>query len=76
MKKDELYCVILAKALFPLLKLTEGVAVHLDGKGYIVSKKFDEEFNEVRVSISRDDDMLYEDDLTLLWIHDEPIGNA
>jgi hypothetical protein len=73
---DKLAATLLARALFPLLKDTEGVCIHFEGKGYIVAKTLDGENNEPIVTVSRDDDMLQYLDLQLLWIHDEPVGNA
>jgi len=76
---DELHATIFVRALFPLLQENEGVAVHFEGKGYLVCKTANPELdgdNEVRVRLIEDDDMLNYPDLQLMWLHDEPVGNA
>ena len=79
MNQDKLYQTLFARSLFPLLQENEGVVVHLEGKGYVVCKTANPELdgdNDIRVRIIEDDDMLNYPDLQLLWLHDEPVGNA
>ncbi len=73
------FCAIFAKALFPLLKLNEGIVIHWDGNGYMVHKEFDDDAQEVQVKITQNDDYLTEfKDEQLCWLHDESevFGNA
>ena len=63
-------------AMFPLLQENEGVIVHHDGNGFIVAKVFDEEYREIQVKIMHDDSVLQQEDRRLVWLHNEPVGNA
>jgi len=79
MEYDEKYGNVFAQALFPLLQENEGVIVHNEGKGYIVCKSANEEVDGddvVRVRIIEDDSVLQYPHLNLIWVHDEPVGNA
>lgn len=76
MNNQDLWLAVMGRSLFPLLHLNEGVAVHYEGKGYIVAKLEDEDTHEVQIKVLHDDDMLNQMDLTMLWLHDEPVGNA
>ena len=74
-----LFETIFARSLFPLLKENEGVVVHHEGKGYIVWKGANFEADgdhEVRIRVVEDDDVLQYEDLSLIWMHNEPVGNA
>lgn len=79
MQQSKLFETLFARSLFATLQENEGVVVHYEGKGYIVCKTRNLEAdgdNELRVRIVEDNDMLQYDDLQLLWLHNEPVGNA
>ncbi len=60
---------LLAMAMFATLKEDEGVAVHFQGKGYLVCKQYDEDARQVQVKIFEDEDMLQYNDRDLLHLH-------
>ena len=70
------FCAIFARSLFPLLKLDEGVIIHWEKHAYIVHKSFDEDAQEVQIKISQDDDQLKEEDLRMVWLHNDVFGTA
>ena len=70
---------LFARSLFATLREDEGVVVHYEGQGYVVckSRSFEDDGdNEVRVRVYQNDDMLQYPDLSLIWLEDEPVGNA
>lgn len=61
---------IFAMGYFPLLQETEGVIVHYKGRGFVVVHE------NKQVKIKHDDDVLKLKDRSLVWVHNEQIGNA
>lgn len=79
MNEHELYTSVFGRALHALLQEDEGIVIHFEGEGYLVSKNSNialDGDDTVRVRITKDDDMLNYPDLQLMWLHDEPVGNA
>lgn len=68
----EAYSEIFGNSLFALLKNTEGVVVHYQGKGYAVAKVLDELTGTYKVKIFENTDYLDFPHLQLLWISEEP----
>lgn len=73
---DEQHNTILAQALFARLEENEGIVVHNGDHAYIVAKLFDDEADQIQMKILLDDDMLKQEHLQMLWLHDEPFGTA
>jgi len=67
---DEIAFPLFVKALSALLKETEGIVIHHEGKGYIVY------CGKEQLHILEDADYLNYSNLTMTWMHDEPVGNA
>lgn len=67
---------ILGMSLFSLLQENEGVVVHLDNTAYVVAKLFSDEETQWQITINEDSDLLQQNDRQLVWLHNEPVGNA
>lgn len=66
----ELLYSILGMGYFAVLKPTEGIIVHKDGKAYVIH------MDNEQVKITEDNELLQYKDRSWVWMHDEPVGNA
>ena len=71
-KDHKTNALLLAAALGVVLEQDEGVVVHHEGKGYIISLLHEEENNIWHVTVDCDDEILKYPHLQRIWLHDLP----
>lgn len=71
----ETNAILLASALGVVLDKDEGVVVHHEGKGYIVTLLHNEEDDSWHVTVDCDEDLLNYPHLQMIKLHDEPEEN-
>ena len=70
---------LLVKALSGLLQENEGIVVHHEDEGFIVSHVHDEEDDVWLINLDQEDDYLQYRHLQKVWLHKDwegPMGNA